>query len=365
MNILVSSLSRDFGGVESLFLTICQRCDKSKVHIDFICSDSSAAREDDFIKEGAKIYHIPRPGKHLLKYKAAFQEILKNGNYQILHVNMTRFTFPLEILLAKNCGLKVVLHSHSTQIYKSNSAKTDMVRRIQQVLFRPIALRNSDLNIACCQKAGEYLFHDHPYQIVYNGIDTARFSFDPNERARIREEFGIDSQQKVIGHIGRFSDEKNHPFLLRAFKSVIEKDPSCRLLLVGSGDYFDRIKQLAQQLGLEHAVVFAGIRKDVPSLLSAMDLFMFPSIHEAFPMTLIEAQTNGLRCIVSDCVTKEIDVCNSISYVSLLSGEREWADRILEQFDILSCSNRKSIMIKEFDIATMIDKLLKYYIELR
>ena len=368
INVLVSSLSRDFGGVESLFLTICQNCKEYNVHFDFLCSDVCAAREEDFKATGAKIYHLPRAGKNLEIYKKNFNAILENGDYQIFHVNMTRYKFPLELVLAKSHGLRVILHSHSTQIYKTNNQKTDCIRKIEQILFRPIALKNSDLNIACCRTAGEYLFQKNKYSILYNGIVLNKYLFSSEERAKARKQFGIAPEAKVIGHIGRFSDEKNHEYLLNIFKNIYEKGTrQICLLCVGNGMLYEQIKERARQLGIENVVFFAGQRKDISSLLSAMDVFVFPSKHEAFPMTLIEAQTNGLPCVVSECVTKEIVVGDKIQFLKLDPTTIEWEqtiERILEakNMDRKICKDE----LEKFDVLAMIKKLyIMYEKELR
>ena len=185
---------------------ICKNCKSTDLHFDFICTDKSAAREDEFVDVGAKVYHLPRPGKDLSGYQRGLKQILKNGNYQIFHVNLTRFRFPGEIILAKSCGLKVVLHSHATQIYKTGNQRRDLLRKAEQVAFRPIVLAASDLNIACCKTAGEYLYGKTPYTILYNGIETKKYRFDEAARKKVRAEFGITDDEKVLGHIGRFSD---------------------------------------------------------------------------------------------------------------------------------------------------------------
>ncbi len=359
INVLVSSLSRDFGGVESLFLMICKNCKSTDLHFDFICTDKSAAREDEFVDVGAKVYHLPRPGKDLSGYQRGLKQILKNGNYQIFHVNLTRFRFPGEIILAKSCGLKVVLHSHATQIYKTGNQRRDLLRKAEQVAFRPIVLAASDLNIACCKTAGEYLYGKTPYTILYNGIETKKYRFDEAARKKVRAEFGITDDEKVLGHIGRFSDEKNHEFLLQIFKRIYEDIPNTKLLCVGNGDLFEQVKNQAKQLGIEGQVIFAGQRSDIPDLLSAMDVFVFPSKHEAFPMTLIEAQANGLPCIVSDCVTREIDIGNYIGFHNIGDGFDKW--KMAVELVNMTRDIEDETEINRFNIDTMIEKLRQLY----
>ena len=356
------SLSRDFGGVESLFLNICKHCDREKIQYDFLCTDTSAAREEEFLATGAKVYHLPGIRHHLREYAAKLRQLIREGKYDVLHVNMTRYMFPLDILIAKRCGLKVVLHCHSTQIYYTGKKKTDILRKIEQVIFRPVALSHADALIACSRNAGEYLFRKKPYQVILNGIDIRRCRYSAEDRARLREELGIGENETVIGHIGRFSHEKNHEFLLALFRECLKTNPDLRLLAIGSGDHFERIRQLAETMQIADRVVFTGVRSDVAQLLSAMDLFVFPSIHEALPVTLIEAQANGLKCIVSDCVTKEVDESGGLEYHSLQEGAEKWASAVSR---ILNAGEGRTEPLSPehsaFDIQKMIAALYQVY----
>lgn len=359
MKILVSSLSRNFGGVESLFLNIVNNIKQSDYQMDFVCTDQKAAREEDFEAAGARVIHIARPSKKIREYTTRFREVFNTGHYDIYHVNLTRYRFPLDVLIAKIAGKKVILHCHSTQIYSNNSRRTKVIREVQQFLFRPVMLGCSSLNIACSETAGEYLFGKAAYRVLYNGIDTSLFSFDQSARDSIRKKLGIENRI-VIGHIGRFSPEKNHRFLLQLTEELIKTNSSYVLLCVGNGELFDRIKAYVENKGIQDHVILLGERKDIPELLSAMDIFAFPSLHEALPVTLIEAQANGLPCIISDCVTPEIDVLH-LNRLSVSEGIEKWVESIrktpLYRFDM----NKHQKRLEEFDIHKMTCDLVEIY----
>lgn len=360
MKVLVSSLSRHFGGVESLFCSIVQTFQSEMQQMDFICTDSSAADEEAFLSAGAYVFHIPSPSSSLKKYVGRFNQIFRDGNYAIYHVNLTRFRFPLDVMIAKKHGVKVILHCHSTRIYDNGSRKTRIVRKIEQVLFRPVMLACSDRNIACSQNAGNYLFGKHRFEVLHNGIDLERFQFSEEGRNRIRKEFGL-SDSKVVGHVGRFSIEKNHVFFLKIAKELLTIDNNYAFICTGEGELLEETKRLASEWGLIEKVVFTGRRSDIEDLLSAMDVFLFPSLHEALPMTLIEAQANGLDCVVSDCITKEIDVDGRITRLALSDSTEKWAKTVEKAVTRKRNELFRPSLFEGFDIKEMTGKLTAIY----
>ncbi len=349
--------------MESLFHSVVQANESNSIVFDFVCTDSSAASEDEFVSAGSKVIHITRPSKSFFKYVKCFSEVFRKGNYDIYHVNLTRFRFPMDVIIAKKNGVKVVLHCHSTQIYNNVDKKTQIVRRIEQVLFRPIMLHCSSINIACSKKAGEYLFVRKPFVILHNGINLDRYYFNDIGRHCIRGEFSIPEECKVIGHIGRFSIEKNHFFFLKVAKELIKKDDRYRFICVGDGELRKDIEKEAEKLGISKYISFPGQRSDIGNILSAMDLFLFPSIHEALPITLIEAQSNGLPCVVSDVITTEVDIGNMISRISLFKDTQEWA-AIIEKTIKKRVTAYPIDGLDNFDIKKMILKLQSIYNEI-
>lgn len=360
MRVLVGSLSRHFGGVESLFRSIIRANDINDLTFDFICTDSSAANEKDFIDAGSRIYHIPRPSGNLKAFIKSFKVIFKEGKYDVYHVNLTRFRFPLDVVIAKACGVKVVLHCHSTRIYNNVDKKTQIIRDVEQTIFRPVMLSCSNKNIACSKNAGAYLYGTKPFEVLHNGILLDNYLFSEGGRRKIREELGF-KECKVAGHIGRFSVEKNHRFFLHIAEELIRIDDSFRFICVGDGELRERIIQEADRIGIMKYFAFLGQREDIGDILSAMDVFLFPSIHEALPITLIEAQANGLACIVSDCITDEIDVGNLITRVSLQESPRTWAEIVGRNAGKYRENVVPSERISDFSIAKMVSDLYDKY----
>lgn len=360
MRILVGSLSRHFGGVESVFRSIVQANDNDDLIFDFICTDSSAANEKDFVAAGSKVHHIPRPSRNIKGFIKSFKDLFNEGRYDIYHVNLTRFRFPLDVIIAKSCGVKVILHCHSTRIYNNADKKTLIIRNVEQILFRPVMLNCSNKNIACSKNAGEYLYGRKPFEILHNGIHLDNYLFSKEGRKEIREEFGIQNC-KVVGHIGRFSVEKNHRFFLAVARELIKRDNNYRFICVGDGELRDSIIQEAEKAGVLNYFVFPGQREDIGDILSSMDIFLFPSIHEALPITLIEAQANGLPCVISDCVTDEIDVGDFITRVSLQENPKNWAEIVDNNAARNVDDNISMRNFSDFDITNMINILYNKY----
>ena len=360
MRVLVNGLSDRFGGVESLFFSLL-RCDSlSDLSMDFISPVSKCAREEEFLNSGSKVIHMPRPSKQIRQYIHSFREAFKGNIYSIYHVNLTRYRFPLDVILAKMAGLKVVIHCHSTQIYDFGNKKIKMIRLGEQYLFRPFFSVCSDLNLACSKNAGDYLFGKGKYTILHNGINLDKYVYDQNARNRIRNEFGIDEKHIVVGHVGRMSFEKNTGFLIELMDTLLKLDNNYRLLLVGDGMLFDDLKDKARQMGLADKTIFTGQRTDVADLLSAMDVFMLPSFHEALPIVLIEAQANGLPCVVSDCVTKEVDINSLVTRLSLKEPGSAWIEAIRKAIGKRITEIEKDDF-EDFEISNTKKKLYDYY----
>lgn len=162
-----------------------------------------------------------------------------------------------------------------------------------------------------------------------NAIDTEAFAFDCEKREQLREAMGI-SDELVIGNVARFSYQKNHEYLLDIFSSIIKIYPNSVLMLIGRGELFDEVKRKARSFQIENRILFLGVRNDVSELLNAMDAFVLPSRFEGLPVTLVEVQANGLPTWVSDRVTKEIKIADSMHYMSIDEDANEWASAIIQ-----------------------------------
>ena len=165
--------------------------------------------------------------------------------------------------------------------------------------------------------------------VIPDGIDCARFAFDPLERERVRQEYGL-TDRFVIGHVGHFNPAKNHEKILAVFREVCRRRENASLLLVGEGELEADIRNRAAEMGILEKVVFAGAHKNVERYYQAMDVFLFPSRYEGFGMAMVEAQASGLACLASEVVPRETNVDGRAVYLSLEEKDSIWADRLLQ-----------------------------------
>ena len=188
---------------------------------------------------------------------------------------------------------------------------------------------------ACGYEAGDWLYgkkNRDKVILINNAIDAKEFSYDETKSLEMKKSLGVEGKT-VIGHVGRFFTQKNHPFLIDIFKSIHGKDPNTTLLLVGGGELDDalmnQMKEKVKNLGLEDSVNFLGVREDVADILQAFDLFLLPSLYEGLPVTMIEAQAAGLPCVISDKVPVQCDITGNTKVVSLEDSTDKWADIVL------------------------------------
>ncbi|MGY3718133.1 glycosyltransferase family 1 protein [Sutcliffiella cohnii] len=352
------------GGAETMIMNLYRNIDRSRVQFDFIVHTEGECDYDEEIEAlGGVIYRMPRySGKNHLRYKKSWNEFFReHTEYRIIHGHV-RSTAAIYLKIAKAHRLTTIAHSHSTSSGRGVSA---IIKNILQYPIRYTA----DYLFACSKTAGEWLFGKKIYKnekflVVNNAIDSKKFIFDEKTREEIREEFAIDGKF-VIGHIGRFNTPKNHEFLIDIFKEVYEKNNRAVLLLVGDGELREPIKAKINKMNLSDNVIFTGVRKDIPEILQAMDIFVFPSLYEGLGIAVIEAQAAGLPCIVAETIPKEAFVTDHIYSLSLKQSANKWANQILEYSNGFQRKNAfKQISNQGYDIFTTAKFLEDFYLEL-
>ena len=304
------------GGVESVIMNYYRHLDHSKVQIDFICDeDSTRIPYDEIKKLGGRVFLVPKY-QNLPKYLKALEKLFKENQYRIVHSNInTLSVFPL--YAAKKAGVPIrISHSHST------SNPKEWKRNLIKNILRPFSKRYATDYFACSELAGRYLFGNKAFdqgkvKIIHNAIDIEKFKFDEVARKKLRKGFGIKDSTIVIGHVGRFVQQKNHTFLVDVFNEYYKKNPDSKLLLVGSGPLEDEIKKKVERLGLKDSVLFLGQRDDINKLYSVVDVFCLPSLYEGLPVVGVEAQAAGLPTIFSNRISKEVIVSSYAKIVSI------------------------------------------------
>jgi glycosyltransferase involved in cell wall biosynthesis len=319
--------SLDRGGAESMIMNIYRNIDRNKIQFDFVVNERETeyAYEVEIRELGGRIYHMPSYKiANYFTYKRAWKRLLcEHPEWSIVHGHHTSPAF-IYLTVANSLNRVTIAHSHTAGGERSLKSRTKVLTRYP---LRYIA----DHLFACSSSAAKWMFgmHSASASIVNNSIDTHKFVFNEVVRKDIREKFKIDNQF-VIGHVGSFQTPKNHNFLIDIFKAIHERNIKTVLILVGDGDLRQSIERKVAQLGLSDSVIFTGIRSDIPNLLQAFDVFLFPSLYEGLPVTLIEAQAAGLKIIASDSITDEVKLTDLIEIVSLKQSGEYWAEKVLQ-----------------------------------
>lgn len=320
---IVSSL--DVGGAETMMMKIFRSLPE-QYKIDFIVSASTGFYEDEVQHLGGKIYRVPLRTKHPLKTFIEIKHIVKNNYYKsVLKLCDTPKGY-LDLLAAKHGGA-VNLCVRSCNASANMGFFSKMMCNVLRSKFNKIAnVKLAPSELAAIFTFGKKEVECKEVKLLHNAIDLNVYKYSLCKRDAIRNEFNIDEKQIVIGHIGRFSKQKNHKFIIEIFEEIVKKNANVILLLVGEGELKEEIQTHIIKQNLSDKVIFTGIRSDIPKILSAMDVFLFPSLYEGMPNTVIEAQAVGLPCVISDTITDEAKITNLVKYMSLERPAKDWAD---------------------------------------
>jgi glycosyltransferase involved in cell wall biosynthesis len=312
------------GGVESVIMNYYRHVDRDKVQFDFIVTENSALvprREMESL--GGRVFIVP-PYTDLLRFqRACYALFSEHREWKIVHAHMNALNvFPLRE--AKHAGVPVrISHSHST------SGSGEVVKNIAKFLLKPMANIYPTERFACGEYAGQWLFgYKYPFTIMRNAIDLQKFAFSSEKRSLAREEFGVDERTFVVGHLGRFMEQKNHAFLLDVFASLLSMKPNSLLVLAGTGPLLDAMKKKAVNLGISDQVLFLGQRDDADVLYCGFDALCMPSLYEGLPVVGVEAQVSGLPFLISDQVTDEVIITSRSEKLQLDSEPKKWAKRL-------------------------------------
>ncbi|GAA0427117.1 glycosyltransferase family 1 protein [Virgibacillus salarius] len=315
------------GGAETLLMNLYRNMDRTRVQFDFL-----TCREGEFdatIKQmGGRIHRIPYitdVGHHGFR-RGLRQFFQQNQEYSIVHSHLDKMS-GLVLREAKAANVPIrISHSHNTE------SEGSLATKLYKSFAGSFITQSATHYYACSQAAANWLFKNKAQQafILKNGIEADKFQFSQQLRNDMREKLRISENTFVIGHVGRFTRQKNHLYLLELFKEIQREIPNTVLLLVGDGPLKSKVKKRISELNLESHVRLLGIRKDIHLLLQAFDTFIFPSLHEGLPVTLIEAQTAGLPCIIANTITKEVDMgFGLIEYIELNAKDR-WIKQIMK-----------------------------------
>lgn len=356
------------GGTEAVVLSYYNNIDRSKFHIDFLLHGHEDDCKDNDIHNyllscGSKLFYVTPRGENFLKNKHEIAKVFKENKYDIVHSHMDAAGYFL-LKEAKKAGIPVCIsHSHNTaNKRKKNRSIKDIIYKIIHEFAIKRLPKVTDERIACSTEAGNWLFNKSKFKVLNNAIDINKYAFDASKREKIRQEFGFNDEI-VIGHVGRFAIQKNHEFLIDIFAGLLKRHATAKLVLVGTGEMLDRIKQKVSLLKIEKNVIFLGVRNDVDELMQGFDIFLLPSLHEGLPVVGVEAQASGLPCVISSSVSPEVKLSDSTILVSLDSPVSEWCNAIEDVYNRDFNREQGIDIVKNagFDIKDVVVKLIKIY----
>lgn len=291
------------------------------------------------------------------------KEVLKNSNYDIVHIHSdVAFKMFAEGLAAKHAKVpNVILHSHCSGIDRGHR----IIKRIAHEMCKPFLGILGTYFFACSKKAGMWMYTKNVnkrVRVINNAVDCKKFQYNEIVRAEYRKKLDIEDEQLVIGHVGRFMFQKNHDFLISIFGELVKLNPSAKLLLIGEGELESDVHSKVNNLGLERSVFFLGVTDKVSEYMQAMDLFLLPSRFEGLPVVGIEAQAAGLPCLMSSEITQETNLFGLVEFLSLDYSPIIWAKKIVSIMNTFIRKNTLKEMIESgYDISVNDESLKDIY----
>lgn len=354
----VSNMDR--AGIETMLMNYYRNINKEKIQFYFLCNKSKEGSYNDEIKRlGGKIFVSPglNPLK-CIKYHKFVKEIIKENKIDIIHVHNGAFGLQ-SLIAAKSAGVKIrISHAHGTQIDKNYKLPL-------KLLYKSFLTKYANNYWGCCKEAIEYYFREKANKnnsyLLNNAINLENFKYSNENRIKIRKELGIKEDEILIGHVGRFMIQKNHEYIIELFKYIYNKNKKVKLVLIGDGELLSTFKTKVKLYNLDDNIIFKNNIPNVNEYYSAMDIFILPSLFEGLPVVGIEAQANGLNCIMSNTISNEVNIIGKVKFLNIQKNNyKEWMENIIK------LSKKRNDNIKElkengYSIKIESEKLEKKY----
>lgn len=370
----------NLGGAESRIMDLYRHTDRNRVQFDFLVHSGEEGFFEKEIRElGGRIFRVPRFRIYnYFSYRKALKEFFqKHHEFALVQGHMTS-TAAIYLPIAKKAGVKkTAAHARSAGVDKG--LKGTMTRFLRRNLAD-----KADYLFTCSELAGISVYGEKAVRegktiFIPNAIDCAGFTFDPEKRKKMREEFGL-TDALIIGHVGRFHYAKNHEYLLRVFAELCRMsagaggstaengaDQKYHLILLGEGPLMEDTRKLAEELGVADRVHFLGNHKNIADYYQAMDYFVYPSRYEGMPGTIVEAQASGLPCLMSDTICREVIATELVETMSIEKEPKVWAEVLQRRMDALVSKqeNREKYAAKMaaagFDVQAQAERMMRFY----
>ena len=349
----------DGGGGERVVYNYYKHMNHDTVKLDLAVIDKGRKQllEDDFKEIGCRVYYVPSP---ILKRLWAIHLLMRKNHYDGVHCHRI---FLAEIYMILGWINRIPLriaHAHMAFVVGHN--KGVFINKV----MKPVLKLFTTKRMACGKAAGKYVWGSlDKVTILNNAIDIDSFRLDSKTRLKYRQSLKISEDEIVIGHVGRFNEQKNHAFLIEIFENLCLMHPECsfHLVMIGEGELFENIKENVMRSRIASNCHFLGLQPDVNKWMQSFDVFLLPSLFEGLPVVGIEAQATGLPCVFSDSITSEFKMSKRAKFISLQAPVKEWCDAVFDfgiehKFD----DNKADISSHGFNIIKEASKLEKIYI---
>lgn len=353
------------GGTETIALNYYKNINHNIIGMDFLFYGESLSRYNKELEaNGDHVINVVDYRKNILGSIFQIRDVVRTGNYDIVHAQLNTLNF-FPLLGAYLGGAKIrIAANHSTA-----NVKYEFKKSVVKYLIKPTSGLLATNYAACSKHAGEWCFGKRAYEkdkimIIHNAIDLSHFVYSDDTRKRIRKQMGWDGKF-VIGHAGRFTEQKNHKFIVNVFREVHNQYPDAILALAGDGHLLDEVKNQVDALDLEDSVQFLGVRFDIDELMQGMDVFLFPSLYEGLGNVITEAQAVGLQSVVSDNVPNEVIMTDCVDVLSLNESAGSWAEQILKYKNgYIRRNTHMDLCNAGYEIKSAAKDLEDYYISL-
>jgi glycosyltransferase involved in cell wall biosynthesis len=363
LRILHITPSMDRGGIETLLMNLYRNIDRNKIQFDFLLSSDKEDSYNEEIRElGGKIYHIPSRRKGIFKNRTALDSFFKTHNYyDIIHQHVSSLSYIVPLKFAKKYGIKHrVVHIHNTMGPKGFLHA--VLHRFNRVVINKYCTDKFACSIdAAIWGFGSKELKNKSFHVLNNGVETDHFIYNETIRKKIRTDLNLE-KKFVVGHVGRFSKQKNHEFIIKVFAELKKIRSDSLLLLVGTGKLEPIIREQVKELKLDNDIMFLGLRSDVNILMQAMDVFLFPSLYEGLGIAAVEAQASGLPVYASNEVPKEAAVTGLFHTLNLKWQPIEWAKYLESNSHQEFRVNTKALIVEQgYDITTNVEWITRFY----
>lgn len=364
LRVLHSVSNMDRAGIETMLMNYYRHIDRTKIQFDFLCNKTKPGAYDEEIKAmGGHIYHSPglNPLK-FFKYKKFMINLFKeNPDIKIMHSHNGELAYQ-SLYSAYKYGIKTrICHAHNTKIEPN-------LKKPLKLLYKTQLKKVANYYWGCGVEAIKFYFGDkiikeNNYMVLHNAIDVDKFIYNEEIRNKLRDKMNLQDKF-VIGHVGRFMEQKNHEFILDLFRVILKENPNSVLILLGDGELQEKMKEKAKALGISNSVKFLGNIDNVNEMYQVMDIFLLPSLFEGLPVVGIEAQAAGLKCFFSDDITKEVEITENVEYLNLKNDSLDvWAKKILDKKKYIRKNMSEDIIKSGYSIKEEAKKLEKIYID--